>query len=138
MKIRLGRHALIAALVVSAAMPFGIASASTHTHGHSYVRCSVFKARGGRAGVYVMRGRVSCRTARQVLRGVADGKGTFIDHGYAYNSYYRYRGWACRDNIGISVCTEGKRPARHVKRAVGSSVCDQYSHCPRRIPKDDL
>jgi|SRR5579884_1602746 len=138
MRMRASLFVAVAAAVGMAACVAVANATTTAATSSSYRRCSVYKAAGLRSGVYVMRGRVSCSTARAILLGVAEGKGRYINNGYAYNSYTRYHGWACAGNMGIDICQYGRRPVRQPKREVAGSVCAYNSRCPRLMPRDGL
>jgi hypothetical protein len=73
------------------------AKAASHTRGH-------FRAKGIRFEATVMKGRVTCRTARKVLRAFMSGKGHKHGSGPEVNLTWTVYGWTCAHGTGGGGC----------------------------------
>lgn len=98
-------------------------------------RCEKVIVQGHRWGVYVERGKVSCRMAGKVLRAVLAGKGRNVVKGPA-DEYVLYDGWACPyDQMGVLTCQHGTKPVEHPTRAIFALSCATVTGepaCPAR------
>jgi hypothetical protein len=68
--------------------------------------CRSFQLRGTRYSVTIKKGRVTCRTARRVLRAFMSGKGTLHGppNGPAYKQTWTLDGWTCGHGAGGGGC----------------------------------
>jgi hypothetical protein len=109
-RLRPGRSAAlsaIAVLVLAVPLLGEFPTAARADHG-----CGTIHARGYTFHVTVARGRVSCHTARKVLRAFMRGRGRMHGpkDGPAYRQYWTLYGWKCGHGAGGGGCTrDGRR-----------------------------
>jgi hypothetical protein len=86
-------------------------------------RCETIAVEGQRWGVYVERGKVSCTSAGNVLRGLLAGKGKNVVKGPA-DEYILYDGWRCPYyQMGFVTCQYASKPVEHPSRVILGLSC---------------
>ena len=119
-RTRAAALAVFAACGVAAA-PLAVAGTAGASSG-KVPRCEKITVKGKRWGVYVAKGRVSCATAGNVLKGVLAGKGkSLVGNGTGGS---RYDGWVCPyDQMGIVTCEHGNKPVANAGRQIFGLSC---------------
>ena len=99
---RLRTLALIGAVCVMAMVMTGPVNAKSRS-------CGTFRAQGIRFTVTVLRGKVTCATARHVLGDFLSGKGKMHGPptGPAYEQTWTVDGWSCGHGTGSGACIRG-------------------------------
>jgi hypothetical protein len=72
-------------------------------------RCGTFRAEGQTFSATRLRGSVTCRRTRHILRDFFDGKGTMHGppNGPAYKQWWSVDGWRCGYGAGGGACIHG-------------------------------
>jgi hypothetical protein len=133
---RASRVAVLFAGVIAAVPGTSVAGSDAGAASLVTPRCATFVVKGASYGVYVAKGQVACTTAKNVLQGIGEGKGKYVDNGASANSYTVYDGWICPSGqMGIQTCEQATKPTDHPKRQIFSLACSHTTGepaCPKR------
>lgn len=102
------RSATVLMALVLVALVVGSAPAATTAAARSR-SCGTFRAASQTFAATVLRGSVTCRRTRHVLKDFFDGRGKMHGppNGPAYKQWWRVDGWKCGRGAGGGACIYG-------------------------------
>jgi hypothetical protein len=106
-----------AGLLVAVALLFAATSASASTRG-----CGAVGKGSSRVAVYVTHGKVSCATARRVMRALLRGDGVYHQGSSRADSYTQLGRWRCGSGTGGGGCV---RAHPHQSQRIGWGYCGE-------------